>query len=1321
MLAVGAAADAAPLLRAAGQTALSVEKREQLAADPYVMRWREARMAVDGVFDPSAWDEPLALNLFPDAELKARVRSAKTLESGSRFLSGTLAGGGHFTLLRSAGGILRGEFHSTRGVFTMRSQGPRRVLVEQQDVSSLPGCIHDVASLGGAVGPDPKVLPAASRPVATPLESPQQPPAPTTEGEEESKPVDVLVLYTQRVEDHEGGPDEVIVTLENEIAKMNQVLKNSGLAGRRVRGVFEKVDYEQANSLAIDVNRLKYAAEDHSRFNREVDYSALDEVFPLIEEHQADLVHLFVRDAGGGCGTASIYSGSKEYLTQKDCANSDNVDLCLYNRQRQKWRGERFAVTTVKCAVRGYTFPHELGHTLGIYHDRGGYVFEEERFESSGPFKNYAFGYQNTDFSEICQVTVLSAGNECVLRDIYGQITVPYFSNPDLFFPRPPARYDSSSFKTDTPMGVPGDERTTDPNGPVDATRAIDEVWHLVSALSEPDATSLPGAVSVCDLAADALSARLPPSLVFAPGAGTKRFALPFSGATECLAATVPRVRAVAYRGSRQSLGPWPADAAFQVSVEPPSDERRAHRLSFEAERHWASCSVKSRAAAVVDLVEMVDWEGGVSEQPTGARPASVALERGSAHAFCEGAPAKHLRRLGDFNGDGNADVLLRHADDTWRYQPMDGAQVLAGSRVVRRRLADGWETAGIGDFNGDGKDDILMRHPQGRWRYYPMDGARVLPGSGAANLPWGLAWQVAGIGDFSGDGKDDVLLRRLDGEWDGDTREDWRYRAMDGRTMLGEGSPAGLAEEHPLTSWVAGVGDLNGDGRDDVLLRRLDGSWHYYPFHGGADGQSELFDGHGAVALPNDLAWAVAGIADFNGDGKDDVLLRHEDGRWSYHRMGGRTVLGRGGSGDLPADATVWAAGVGDMDGDGKAEVLTRQGHDAWSYFTVGGANGAFAYGGEVELPSASAWGVLAGGVAMPPRASAAIGDQPLAIGADTALDLSEHFTGAGTLVFEVVSSDTDVVRASVASGVLTLTAVANGRATVTVTAQDADGHVVQQTFLVVATEGGVAGGRFRDCEECPEMVTVPAGAFMMGAPEEEEGSDITERPVHQVDFAAPFAIGVHEVTFAQWDACVAAGGCDGYSPVSTREGATNHHEGPARAGRPVVSASWHDAQGYVAWLSAHTGETYRLPSEAEWEYAARAGTETPFHFGATISTDQANYNGTTAYGGGSVGEARGDTLPVGSFPANAWGLHDAHGNAAEWTQDCFDWSRPTYDGAPTDGSAWEEGDCADRVTRGGNWASSPDWVRSAARSDWPADTRIGTIGVRVVRELGD
>ena len=410
MLAVGAGAGEAPLLRAS-DVPLGVEMRQQLEEDPYAMRWRVAGMDGAAVFESSAWGRPLALDLFPDAQVVARVQRARTLPSGSRFLAGALEGGGHFTLLRSAGGILRGEFHSARGVFTMRSHGPGRVLVAQQDVSALPGCGLDGAMREALPSPAPKALAAARRPRPRP---PQSPPA-ATDDEADPNVVAVLVLYTQRVEDHEGGPDEVLATLENEIAKMNQVLENSGLAGRRVRGIFEKVDYEQGVNLAIDINNLEYREEDHGRFNREVDYSALDEVFPLIEKHQADLVHPFVWDSRrGACGGATVYSSSKERGAQRNCENSDNVDLCLYNERRKRWRREVFAVTVVECATRGYTFPHELGHTLGLYHDRGDYGFEdEELFNQLSPFKNYAFGYQNLDYTVACQTTVMSAGNEC--------------------------------------------------------------------------------------------------------------------------------------------------------------------------------------------------------------------------------------------------------------------------------------------------------------------------------------------------------------------------------------------------------------------------------------------------------------------------------------------------------------------------------------------------------------------------------------------------------------------------------------------------------------------------------------------------------------------------------------------------------------------------------------------------------------------------------------------------------------------------------------------------------------------------------------------
>lgn len=243
--------------------------------------------------------------------------------------------------------------------------------------------------------------------------------------------------------------------------------------------------------------------------------------------------------------------------------------------------------------------------------------------------------------------------------------------------------------------------------------------------------------------------------------------------------------------------------------------------------------------------------------------------------------------------------------------------------------------------------------------------------------------------------------------------------------------------------------------------------------------------------------------------------------------------------------------------------------------------------------------------------------------------------------------------------------------------------------------------------CSECPEMVDVPAGSFMMGSPESEEDRDNDEGPVHQVTFERPFAVGKYEVTFAEWDACVAGGGCKDYRPDD---------EGWGRGRRPVINISWKDAQNYVRWLSEKTGEAYRLLSEAEWEYVARAGTTTPFHTGTTISTDQANYNGNFTYGSGRKGEKRGKTVPVGSFPANAFGLYDVHGNVSEWTQDCW---HGDYTDAPTDGSAWESGECGERVRRGSSWDYNPKYLRSAYRtSDAPTD-RDSKFGFRVAMTL--
>ena len=237
--------------------------------------------------------------------------------------------------------------------------------------------------------------------------------------------------------------------------------------------------------------------------------------------------------------------------------------------------------------------------------------------------------------------------------------------------------------------------------------------------------------------------------------------------------------------------------------------------------------------------------------------------------------------------------------------------------------------------------------------------------------------------------------------------------------------------------------------------------------------------------------------------------------------------------------------------------------------------------------------------------------------------------------------------------------------------------------------------GERFRDCAECPEVVVVPAGSFLMGSPATEEGRDKDEGPVHRVWIAAPFAVGVYEVTFAEWDACETSGGC-GHSPDDN---------GWGRGRRPVMNVSWVDAKAYVRWLSSRTGKRYRLPSESESEYAARAWTQTPFHTGETISTEQANY-----------GRVRGQTVPVGTFGANEWGLYDVHGNVWEWTEDCWNGS---YTGAPPDGSAWQSGHCWQRVLRGGSWYSRPSDLRAANRNRSTSGVRNYVNGFRVARTL--
>ena len=235
--------------------------------------------------------------------------------------------------------------------------------------------------------------------------------------------------------------------------------------------------------------------------------------------------------------------------------------------------------------------------------------------------------------------------------------------------------------------------------------------------------------------------------------------------------------------------------------------------------------------------------------------------------------------------------------------------------------------------------------------------------------------------------------------------------------------------------------------------------------------------------------------------------------------------------------------------------------------------------------------------------------------------------------------------------------------------------------------------GDVFHDCERCAEMVIIPAGAFDMGSSTE------YENPVHRVSITKPFAIGRYEVTFDEWDRCVQDQGCK----------AQPDDRGWGRGDHPVINISWDDAKAFTVWLSQKTGQSYRLPSEAEWEYAARAGTTTAYWWGRDVGSREANCRECNTGSGQQ-------TSPVGSYKPNAFGLYDTAGNAAEWVEDCWN---DNYRGAPKDGSAWTAGQCRLRGLRGGAYDSQAKFVRSSARFRYDSDVRYPANGFRVVRVL--
>lgn len=253
----------------------------------------------------------------------------------------------------------------------------------------------------------------------------------------------------------------------------------------------------------------------------------------------------------------------------------------------------------------------------------------------------------------------------------------------------------------------------------------------------------------------------------------------------------------------------------------------------------------------------------------------------------------------------------------------------------------------------------------------------------------------------------------------------------------------------------------------------------------------------------------------------------------------------------------------------------------------------------------------------------------------------------------------------------------------------------VYRQAASDIAAPAHQPGEIIRDCDNCPEMVVLAGGMFTMGSPADEAGRRADEGPQRPVSIT-PFALSRTEVTLAQWYACLADGGCNGYTPPGAA--------GQGAGARPITNVSWEDAQAYVDWLNSRVGAPrYRLPSEAEWEYAARAGGNAAYAFGEAVTVTQATYR------------VRASTA-VAAHEANAFGLFDMHGNVAEWVQDCY---APTYDLAPVDGSAVAADECGRRVTRGGGYADQAAALRAAARQPAQATLRDPAVGFRVARSL--
>ena len=336
-------------------------------------------------------------------------------------------------------------------------------------------------------------------------------------------------------------------------------------------------------------------------------------------------------------------------------------------------------------------------------------------------------------------------------------------------------------------------------------------------------------------------------------------------------------------------------------------------------------------------------------------------------------------------------------------------------------------------------------------------------------------------------------------------------------------------------------------------------------------------------------------------------------------------------------------------------------------------------------------------------------IGDRTYDVGDRVSWQLPEASSGDGRKTYDLHGTLPPGLSFNRSDRRLSGTTTSAGRYPLRYEVRDEDGDRDSENFTIVVREDTdrpppPSSGSFRDRLSSggsgPVMVVIPAGSFRMGCLHDDCPS--RELPVRTVSVPR-FAVSKYEVTFDQWEACVSASGCNGHRPDD---------EGWGRGSRPVINVSWHDARSYTSWLSDQTGERYRLSSEAEWEYAARAGTTSRYHWGNDAGANLAN-----CYDCGSRWDGGLGTAPTGQFPANRWGLHDVHGNVWEWTEDCWN---PNFQGAPTDGSPWLTGDCSGRrVLRGGSWRDTTGSVGASIRVIGAPERRYEEIGFRVARPL--